>query len=178
MESLAPCGRVKFSKESPGEAVSEGTAQLQKSSAVWRCQSQPAHRRQSVCVVGGRAREVQMTKPFGAQKVLSESQTCDPKFYTLREGACTDTCKRECVHAREGMCYLRGSCTNMECVLLWEGVDTAMLGCVLLWDEPVRLWIVLARFLTTGFRFLSEVPLDLYNFLSRWRIKAWLFLEP
>jgi hypothetical protein len=47
---------------------------------VWS-QSEPI--RQDICAVEGRAREMELSKPFGAQKILSESQTSDTELFTL-----------------------------------------------------------------------------------------------
>ena len=38
--------------------------------------------RQDICAAEGRAREMELSKPFGAQKILNESQTSDTELYT------------------------------------------------------------------------------------------------
>lgn len=149
-------------EESPREAVHEPRGQLQqKSSAVWRCQSQPESRRQSVwlMLLMDRAREVCVPKPFEHRRFWVNPRPLTPSFTLL---------EKEYVQPWEGMwATMRVSLHYCErgCVLPWEGVCAAVGGkCTTMRGSLCYPESELAAFLIISFRFLREVPLHLYSF--------------
>lgn len=158
----APCDRGRAPEESPREAVHEPRGQLQqKSSAVWRCQSQPESRRQSVwlMLLMDRAREVCVPKPFEHRRFWVNPRPLTPSFTLL---------EKEYVQPWEGMwATMRVSLHYCErgCVLPWEGVCAAVGGkCTTMRGSLCYPESELAAFLIISFRFLREVPLHLYSF--------------
>lgn len=85
---MAPCGRVTVPEESPGEIIGEGTAQLQRlhhfgdvSSVGWPPKNTTATVKGASLGVGDRLWVLQRAelekwhRPFGAQRIMGESQT-------------------------------------------------------------------------------------------------------